>query len=146
MSRLRTFSFKIMKYKTEAEITEVINKFETCEIERDAWGHPEHLILAYHYCSNNDFETALEKMRTGIFRLLESFEIDLSKEMPYHETLTVFWMKTINEFASIHPGYSVETINEMIETFDKDYPLKFYSRELLFSEEARAKYIETNDS
>ena len=131
-----------MRYKTENEVREVIENFENCTIERGSWGHPEHLILAYHYASNNDIETALNKMREGIFKLLESFEIDLTKEMPYHETLTVFWMRSINEFAKKNRGYSVEIINGMIEKFDKHYPSRFYSKEHLFSDEARAKYVE----
>ena len=104
-----------MNYKTENQILEVIEGFESCTIKRDAWGHPEHLIVAYHYSLNNDYETALEKMRDGIFNLLETFEVDLKKEMPYHETLTVFWMNTINEYAKGQDGYSVDVVNKMIE-------------------------------
>ena len=33
-------------------------------------------------------------------------------------------------------------VAEMTRLFDKDYPMKFYSRDLLFSEEARAKFVE----
>ncbi len=130
-----------MKYESEDDVLEVIENFENCTIERGTWGHPEHLILAYHYSINNDFETALNKMRDGIFRLLESFEIDLAKEMPYHETLTVFWMKTIGEFAKDKSGYSVEIINEMIEKYDKHYPGKFYRHENLFSDKARTEFV-----
>ncbi len=103
-----------MKYKTKKEIVEVIESFKNCTIDRGAWGHPEHLILAYHYLSNNDFETALNEMRDGIFGLLKSFEIDLSKEMPYHETMTVFWMRTVYDYAQTNTNDSlVETINEI---------------------------------
>lgn len=134
-----------MKYKTEKEIFEVIENFENCKIERGTWGHPEHLILAFYYATNNDFETALNKMRDGIFNLLKSFAVDLSKEMPYHETLTVFWMRTIFDFTkSVNKDSIVSLVDEMIEKFDKDYPLKFYSRELLFSDEARAKFVRSD--
>ena len=131
-----------MRYKTEKEIHEVIEKFESCSIKRGTWGHPEHLILAYHYSLNYEYEPALKKMRDGIFKLLRSFEIDLNKEMPYHETLTVFWMRAIGDFAKDKEGYSVETINEMIEKYDKHYPSKFYSKELLFSDLARKRHVE----
>lgn len=134
-----------MKYKTEKEIIEVIENFKNCKIERGTWGHPEHLILAFHYASNNDFETAVCKMREGIFKLLKSFEIDLTKEMPYHETLTVFWMRTVFEFAKARKNVSlVENVSELIIKFDKDYPLKFYTRERLFSDEARRCFVEIN--
>lgn len=134
-----------MKYKTEKEILEVVEKFENGTISRDVWGHPEHLIVASHYAKHNDFEQALNKMREGIFNLLRSFGVDLSKEMPYHETMTVFWMRTVYEFAKNKKDYSlVKLVNELIEKFDKDYPLKFYSRELLFSDKARAKFVEAD--
>ncbi len=134
-----------MKYKTENEILEVIEKFENGTISRDAWGHPEHLILAFHYASNNDFDSALIKMRDGIFNLLKSFEVDLNKEMPYHETMTVFWMRTVYDFAMSKIGASViESVDEMITKFDKDYPLHFYSREVLFSDEARKTFVTSN--
>lgn len=134
-----------MKYKTENEIFELIENFENCKIERGTWGHPEHLILAYHFASNNDFETALNKMRDGIFKLLKSFEVDLTKEMPYHETLTVFWMRTIYDFAeSANCDSIVKTVDKMILKFDKHYPSKFYSHELLFSDEARANFVDAD--
>ena len=132
-----------MKYKTEKEILGVIENFEKCEIERGTWGHPEHLIVAFHYAKNNDFETAYKKMRAGIFNLLRSFEIDLTKEMPYHETLTVFWMRTVFDFAEKTNNKNLfENMAEIIENFDKNYPLKFYSEELLFSSKARKEFVE----
>ncbi len=36
----------------------------------------------------------------------------------------------------------MENYFKFFEKFDKDYPLKFYSRELLFSEEARKNFVE----
>ncbi len=131
-----------MKYKTEKELLVVIESFENGVIAREDWGHAEHLIVAFFYASENDFETALLKMREGIFNLLEAFEVDLSKEMPYHETLTVFWMRTVFDFLNSRKGYSiVENCAELLEKFDKNYPLRFYSRELLFSDNARAKFV-----
>ena len=84
-------------------------------------------------------------MRDGIFKLLTmGFGLDLSKEMPYHETLTVFWMRTVADFDASKNGASfVDKANELVATYDKDYPLRFYSREYLFSDEARANICRT---
>lgn len=132
-----------MNYKTEDDVLALVEKFEDGTISRDAWGHPEHLVVAFYYVSHNDFETALAKMRGGIFNLLRAFGVDLSKEMPYHETMTVFWIRTVYDFAKSANGHSLESkIGEMIEKFDKNYPLKFYTRELLFSDEARERFVE----
>jgi len=135
-----------MRYKTENEILTVVKTFEDGTISRDDWKHAEHLTVALYYLSHHDHETAYGKMRSGIFNLLKAFEVDLTKEMEgYHETMTVFWMRAVADFANSKNGASMlEKTNELVEKFDKDYPLKFYSRELLFSDEARARFVEAD--
>lgn len=131
------------RYSSEKEILKLIELFETATISREAWKHAEHLTVALYYITLYDLETATEKMRGGILKLLrDGFNLDLTKEMPYHETLTVFWMRTVANFSASKNGSSlVDKANELIERFDKDYPLRFYSREYLFSDEARAGFV-----
>lgn len=132
-------------YENENEIRSLVESFETGTIPEKDWRHAEHLAVALFYLSNHDFETALTKMRGGIFNLLKSFGVDLTKEMPYHETLTVFWMRTVEDFKNSRNGASLpEICRELTGKFDKDYPLKFYSREFLFSEKARAEFVEAD--
>lgn len=132
------------KYETEKEILTIARGFETGAILREDWRHAEHLTVALYYLSHHDYETAYEKVREGIFNLLRAFEVDLSTEMPYHETLTVFWLRAVEDFLKSRNGYSiVEITNELLGVCgDKDLPLKFYSREILFSDRARAEYVE----
>ena len=132
-----------MRFSSEEEIADVVRSFEDATIARDKWKHAEHLTVALHYLTLHDLETATAKMREGILRLLKAFEIDLAKEMPYHETLTVFWMRTIADFNASKNGTSLlDKANELVATYDKDHPLKFYSREYLFSDEARARFVD----
>jgi hypothetical protein len=132
-----------MKYKTENEIYALVKSFEAGTISRDDWKHAEHLVVALYYLSRHDYDAAYAKIKSGIFNLLKAFEVDLTKEMPYHETMTVFWMRTVSKFANSKNGASLlEKTNELVGKFDKDYPLKFYSRELLFSDEARKKFVD----
>lgn len=135
-----------MSHLTEEEILDIVRAFEDGTIKRADWRHAEHLTVAFYYAFHHDYETALMKMRAGIFNLLGCFEIDLSKEMPYHETLTVFWMRTINDLLKKQNDHSlVETANEVLKICgDKDLPLKIYSREFLFSDEARKNYLESD--
>lgn len=154
MTQAQSFSFasifyfgEIMskKYETEAEIFAVVKSFENGTISRDDWKHAEHLTVALYYLSHHDFEASVCKMRDGIFNLLKAFEVDLTKEMPYHETMTIFWMRTVFDFKNSKNGASIVDIcNELTGKFDKDYPLRFYSRERLFSDEARAEFIEAD--
>jgi hypothetical protein len=134
-----------MRYKTESEIAEVVRTFEDATISRDAWKHAEHLTVALHYLTLHDIEAATEKMRSGIFKLLRAFEVDLTKEMPYHETMTVFWMRAVASYNASTNGVTLlDKANEMVELLDKEYPLRFYSRELLFSDKARAEFVEAD--
>ena len=131
------------RYKSNKEILDVVRSFEDVTISRDAWKHAEHLTLALHYLGLYEINTATEKMRRGIFKLLDAFGVDLTKEMPYHETLTVFWMRTVADFDASKNGASfLDKANELVATYDKDYPMRFYSREYLFSDEARSAFVE----
>ena len=132
------------KYTSEPEILALAREFENGTIARDKWNHAEHLTVGFYFIRNSSsLPEATNRMRCGILNLLRSFGVNLLKEMPYHETLTCFWMQTINIFARSTGNTSiVEVCNNLVERFDKDLPLKFYSRELLFSEKARAEFVE----
>ncbi|MFL6466917.1 MAG: hypothetical protein ACJ72Z_03070 [Pyrinomonadaceae bacterium] len=134
-----------MKYENDKEIEALVATFEDASIARGIWKHAEHLVVALYYANKYDnVETATTRMRDGLFNLLtEGFKIDLTKEMPYHETLTVFWMRIVREFSRTANGLPLhEKANSLIEKFDKDYPLKFYTRDFLFSDEARSRFVE----
>jgi hypothetical protein len=137
----------MFKYDSEEKIYSLVRAFEAAAVSRDEWKHAEHLVVALYYVSRFDLEAAIEKMRSGIFNLLANgFGVDLTQEMPYHETLTVFWMRTVSDFLGSKKGaFLPETTKELVAKFDKDYPLRFYSRERLFSDEARAGFIEPSD-
>jgi len=133
----------MFKYDSEEKILELVSSFETATISREAWGHPEHLVVALHYTVSFNPEEAYARMRSGIFNLLENgFKVDLRLEMPYHETLTRFWMEAIRAFCETCgedsvPGTAERVVNEL----GKNYPNLFYDRERLFSEKARSEYI-----
>ncbi len=132
------------RYRSEAELVEILRKFENATIGRDDWKHAEHMVVALFYLRDHDLETATAKMRSGILNLLiKGFEVDLSKEMPFHETITVFWMRLVYDYLKSSNGDSLlDKANELADFYDKDYPLRFYSRELLFSDRAREAYVE----
>src|ERR1044071_5075437 len=104
------------KYESEKDVLDLVRSFEAATILRDEWKHPEHLIVALYYVSHFDVETATEKMRSGILNLLANgFKVDLSKEMPYHETITIFWIHAVAQFHAASNGKPLgEKINEMV--------------------------------
>src|SRR5690606_6896182 len=93
---------------TDESIDVLVRSFEDATISRESWRHADHIVVALHYLAFSDLETATEKMKTGILNLLQrGFGIDLSKEMPYHETITIFWMRTAHSFALENGGLSL---------------------------------------
>ena len=89
------------RYTSEAELAEILRRFEDATIGRDDWKHAEHMVVALLYLRDHDLETATAKMRSGILNLLvKGFEVDLTKEMPYHETITVFWMRLVSDYCA----------------------------------------------
>jgi hypothetical protein len=136
--------FMIGRYKNENEIYGLLRSFEDATVSRDEWKHAEHMVVALCYLEEHDLAPATDKMRAGIMNLLTTgFGVDLSKEMPYHETLTVFWMRAVYAYSLVHKEKSlVEKANGLIESYDKDHPMKFYTRDRLFSGEARDRFIE----
>ena len=134
-----------VKYETEEEILSLVAAFENGAIPRGEWNHAGHLTVALYYCAHDDLAAATNKMRRNLLHHLKAVGVDLTKEMPYHETLTAFWMRTVEDFRKSRNGVSLlETANELVAGFDKDYPLRFYSRELLFSDAARARFVEAD--
>lgn len=131
-----------MTYKTEKEILDIVRDFETGTLPRNEFSHASHLIVALNYVRQMPVEDAIDKMRSCLMNHLRLVGVDFTKENPYHETLTVFWTRTIADFnASKNDTSLLEVANEMVEVFDKDYPNKFYSREYLFSEKARKEFV-----
>lgn len=133
------------KYENENEILSLVEAFENGTIPRGEWNHAGHLTVALYYCLNEDLTAATARMRRNLLNHLKAVGVDFTKEMPYHGTLTAFWMRTVDDFRKSKSGASlVETANALVAEFDKDYPLRFYSRELLFSDEARARFVEAD--
>src|SRR6476646_10717177 len=131
------------KYEKEDDVLDLVRAFEDASIPRDEWTHAEHLIVALYYVSHHDVDTAIEKMRTGILNLLAyGFKVDLGKEMPYHETITVFWIRTVAAFDASSKGKPLgDKIREIVNTLNKDHIFSCYTRELLVADEARRGFI-----
>lgn len=115
--------------------------FETGRVPPEQFDHRAHLRLAYIYLAEHDTETAFLLMRDAIRNLLARNHIDISK---YHETLTRAWIMAVRHFMEKTP--SAESADAFIDQnpqmLDAKIMMTHYSAELIFSEEARAKFVE----
>ena len=124
---------------TEADLR-FLEAFETGEVA--GFGHREHLRLAYIYLTLHSFDEALEKMDSGLRRLLARFGAPASK---FHRTLTQVWLLAVDHF--MHAAGPTRGFEDFLRTdgrrlLDKDLVGTHYSPELLWSEEARLRFVE----
>ena len=126
------------------EINLLIKAFEERTLPKAEWTHAAHLTVALYYCFHHPFGVAKRLMGEGIFWLNVAHGTPNTETGGYHETLTVFWLKVIAAFLETHGRCKGLTAlaNELILFYkDSKLPLKFYSREVLFSAGAREKYV-----
>ncbi len=125
-------------FKTDDEIRALVEAFEACTIHPAEFRHYQHLTVALWYVWSLPYEAAVAKMTTGIRRLAEAYG-----KMGYHETITLFWLRIVSEFAASRTGSLTATTNSLIEKYDnKDYINEYYSAELLASDKAKAAWVE----
>lgn len=116
-------------------------QFESCKFPLAEFNHRAHLRLAYVYLAEQDTETAGQMMRDALKNFLEHLGIDLSK---YHETMTRAWILAVRHFMQSTPSSASADsfIKQNPEMLDQTIMMTHYSAELLFSEEARANFVE----
>jgi hypothetical protein len=131
---------------TQEDIDVIVAGFHDMTLPKAQWNHHAHVINAFWYHYHYDFEEALAQMRSKIRRYNEAVGIRNTAMSGYHETLTVFWMRLTKNFATMHADHAlVDVINQFIKRYpDQELPLKYYEKELLFSSEARSRWINGN--
>ncbi|ACU60304.1 hypothetical protein [Chitinophaga pinensis] len=119
----------------------LMEKFETCTLPKEEWTHANHFVMALWYCTRLPIPQAIEKIRGGIKKYNESIGGKNTADAGYHETITLFYTRTIADYlltAHIHT-LTDETLHTFLQQafLKKDYILRFYSRDLLMSKDAR---------
>lgn len=124
-----------------AQLSLLIEKFEACTLPREEWIHANHFAMALWYCTQLPIPQAIEKIRNGIKRYNESIGGKNTADAGYHETITLFYTSTIVDY--LLTANICELTDETLATFlqqaflKRDYILRFYSRALLMSRDAR---------
>ena len=132
-----------MKHRSSVEDQDFRREFETCTFPPAEFNHRAHLRLAYVYLSEHDTDTAHQLMRSALLSFLEYHGVDVSK---YHETVTRAWIMAVQHFMENTP--SCDSSDIFIEKnprmLDSKIMMTHYSAGVLFSDEARAKFVEPN--
>lgn len=132
-------------YKTLREIEDLINRFLDQSLPKEEWTHEAHLTVATYLLNKFSIEETTCMLRSGIIIYNKSVGGENTAVKGYHETLTLFWIKNICIYIKANKAKSILLLcNNFLKSIfaDRDYPLKFYSKELLFSTKARAFWTE----
>jgi hypothetical protein len=136
---------KPVKVLTSREIDQLIIAFQSATLPRSEWNHEAHLIVGLWYLLNYPESQAINRIRYAIQRYNRLCGIKTTKDNGYHETLTMFWVKMINNFLLVADKklFLEETAVNLVESLgDVSLPFKYYSRQRLLSWKARIMWLE----
>ena len=132
-------------FTSDAEIRELVDAFERGTLAGPAWNHRAHLTVALWYLKHYGPGGGGERVRAGIQRLNAANGVPQTPTGGYHETITGFYLWAVGRhLRDASPGESlVDLANTLVATWgDKNRPLEYYSRDRLFSWEARSGWLE----
>jgi hypothetical protein len=132
---------EMIRYTSDAEIAEVVQRFEACTFGGAEFTHARHLTVLVGYLSRGSEQDALSAMREGLLR----FSAHHNVPTLYHETITAFWVCVVDRFLrSRRPTAPLHVLaNEVVRLYgDKNLVFNYYTRDRLFSPEGRAGWLE----
>ena len=114
-------------------------------LPKEEWTHPAHLVFATVLLDREGLSGA----EAAAPDLIRNYNISVggvnSDTEGYHHTITLFFLRRIDMFLASVPEKNIGAratrvlASPLAET---DYPMRFYSRERLFSVEARRSWVE----
>lgn len=136
-----------MMKKTELQSMEsqIIMPFILKTLPKDQWTHEAHIFTAVWHLLTYDLAESICLMRSRIITYNESVGGQNTATGGYHETLTQFYLKILDKYLKNSQLYNFDMLCDEImtnEISDRDFPLKYYSKELLFSVNCRATWVE----
>jgi hypothetical protein len=128
-------------YRTDAEIEDVVKRFEDCTYSPQEFVHTKHLTVAAWYFWRLESQAAREKMRAGLRRFITHHGKD-----GFHVTITEFWLQLVEHSVRRRMGHhreAVSIVNEIVERFcEKNLIYEYFSRHRINSAAAKAEWVE----
>jgi hypothetical protein len=126
-------------YRTVEQITQLVQAVERCALAPAEFGHHAHMTVAIWYLARLPIDEATAAMRATIQR----FAAHHGHNQLYHETITVFWMQLLRHYLDANPQLSLAdvTYRALVEFGSMQPVYRHYSRERVFSEQARREWV-----
>jgi hypothetical protein len=127
-----------------AEIESFIREFESCRLPKSRWTHRAHLVVGFWYLSRYPMPEALDIVRRRIRSHNESVGTPNTDDSGYHESITRLYLAAIAAHIERHSHMSFErSLATLLASplGSSDWPLNYYTRDLLFSVQARRHWV-----
>jgi hypothetical protein len=127
-------------YASEADVLDMVARFEACTLPYERWTHRAHVAVAVSYLRDLPFDEALDRIRQHI----QLYNRACGDPSGYHETITVLFLRRLASALDARPQGEdlAEAVEALAAAFDMRWPLLYYSKARLWSAEARRKWIE----
>ena len=140
--------FRPRFFTSDAEIEHLGEGLLECRFERAEWTHEAHLAATTYLLLRRP-EVDLDSELPGLIRRFNESVGGVNNDSEgYHETITRVFLHGVRLFLS--EADESEPLHELVNQLllspmgKRDWPLRFYSRERLFSVEARRHFIAPN--
>ena len=114
---------------------EFLHAFEMGHLSPTEFHHRDHLRLAWLQVQRLGAGAAADVVGAGIRR----FAVAHGQDRLYHDTLTRFWVRIVAHASE--PTFE-KTLERHPMLLSKELPMRHWSRESLFSDEARAGWVD----
>jgi hypothetical protein len=132
-------------FADDAAVAHVGEGLLACTLPREEWTHEAHLAACLWLVRERP-DILPERDLPAIIRVYNESVGGVNDDTQgYHETLTQFYIATVRAHDADSGGQGLcAAVNALLKSDQgrRDWPLRFYSRELLFSVEARRGYVE----
>jgi len=138
--------FKPRFFASDTEIEHLGEGLLACSLARSEWTHEAHLGATTYLLLRHPELDLDRELPALIRRFNESVGGVNSDTEGYHETITRLFLRGVGLFLEEADAQAPlrGLVNELLLSpmGGRDWPLRFYSRELLFSVDARRNFIE----
>jgi len=132
-------------FASDAEIVRLGEGLLACSLAKEDWTHEAHLAACLYLLTRRPDIDVDAEIAGIISRFNESVGGVNNDEGGYHDTITRAYLAGVRLFLCAHPEDGLaERVNALLISpmGRRDWPLGFYSRELLFSVAARRGFVE----
>lgn len=130
---------------SDDDVRRIYNGIVARTLPRPEWTHPAHLVFATALLAARGLVGA-ERDAPGLIRAYNESVGGVNDDAQgYHHTITLFFLRRIDGFLAPYSGEPLGARATRLlasALAAPDYPLRFYSKERLFSVEARERWVE----